>query len=77
MNTAIYEKSTLTLELPQVLEKIANYAVSDGAKALILATRPYTYLDDIRMKMQEITDALALMRSRAAPKRPPWRGRRR
>ena len=67
MSQTLYEKSTLTLELPQVLEKIAAYAVSDGAKAMLLAMRPYTYLDDIRAKMREITDALALMRTRSAP----------
>lgn len=67
MAQTIYEKSVSTLELPQVLEKIAAYAVSDGGKALILSIKPYLYLDDIRDKMQEITDALALMHARSSP----------
>lgn len=67
MSQSIYEKSIYTLELPQVLEKIAAYAVSDGAKELVTKIRPYTYLEDIHQKMHEITDALALMRSRSAP----------
>ena len=40
MAQTIYEKSILTLELPQVLEKIAAYAVSDGAKEIILNIKP-------------------------------------
>lgn len=63
----IYEKSILTLELPAVLEKIAQYAVSDGAKERIRAIRPYRYLEDIRISLGEITDALRLMASRSAP----------
>ncbi len=48
--STIYEKSILTLELPAVLEKIAQYAVSDGAKERIRAIRPYRYLEDIRIR---------------------------
>ncbi len=65
--SGLYEKSILTLELPVVLEKIAQYAVSDGAKERIRAIRPYRYLEDIRLSLGEITDALRLMASRSAP----------
>ena len=62
--SSLYEKSILTLELPAVLEKIAQYAVSEGAKERIRAIRPYRYLEDIRISLAEITDALRLMASR-------------
>ncbi len=65
--STIYEKSILTLELPVVLEKIAQYAVSDGAKERIRAVRPYRYLEDIRKDLGEITDAQRLMSARSAP----------
>lgn len=65
--SSLYEKSILTLELPAVLEKIAQYAVSEGAKERIRAIRPYRYLEDIRISLAEITDALRLMASRSAP----------
>ena len=65
--SSLYEKSILTLELPAVLEKIAQYAVSDGAKERIRSIRPYRYLEDIRISLGEITDALRLMASRSAP----------
>ena len=65
--SSLYEKSILTLELPAVLEKIAQYAVSEGAKERIRAIRPYRYLEDIRISLTEITDALRLMASRSAP----------
>lgn len=65
--SSLYEKSILTLELPAVLEKIAQYAVSEGAKERIHAIRPYRYLEDIRISLAEITDALRLMASRSAP----------
>ena len=65
--STIYEKSVLTLELPIVLEKIAQYAVSDGAKERILAIHPYRYLEDIRRDLGEISDAQRLMAARSAP----------
>ncbi|MBE6934917.1 MAG: endonuclease MutS2 [Ruminococcaceae bacterium] len=65
--STIYEKSILTLELPQVLEKIAQYAVSEGAKERVRAAKPYRYLEDIRISLTEITDAQRLMSARSAP----------
>lgn len=65
MNTK--EKSLKTLELPQVLEKVASHAVSEGAKDIIRSLTPLEFIDDVRERLAECTDALRLMSSRSAP----------
>ncbi len=65
MNTK--EKSLKILELPIVLEKVASYAVSDGAKDIINSLVPLEFIDDVRERLKECTDALRLMSSRSAP----------
>lgn len=65
MNTK--EKSLKTLELPAVLEKVASHAVSEGAKNIIRSLTPLEFIDDVRERLAECTDALRLMNARSAP----------
>jgi len=61
------EKSLKTLELPAVLEKVAAHAVSEGAKNIIRSLTPLEFIDDVRERLAECTDALRLMNARSAP----------
>ena len=63
----IYEKSIQTLELPQVLEQLAEFAVSDAAKESCRALTPLPHINDMRRDMRETQDALSLMATRPAP----------
>ena len=43
----LFDKSIRTLELPRVLQLLADQAVSEEAKALALAVRPETDYEDV------------------------------
>ena len=63
----IYEKSIQTLVLPRVLEQLAEYAVSEDAKARCRDLKPLPHIEDMRRDMQETQDALTLMATRPSP----------
>jgi len=54
--TELFEKSTRVLELPQLLQKLADKAVSEAAKARALSLKPCTDVDDVA-RLQDETDA--------------------
>ncbi|MBE6931020.1 MAG: endonuclease MutS2 [Ruminococcaceae bacterium] len=63
----LFEKSVITLELPRVLEKLCEYAASEGAKEILAKLAPLPHIDDMRRSMKETDDAISLMGTRAAP----------
>ncbi len=52
--TDLFEKSIQTLELPKVLERLAEQAVTEEGKERCLALRPLTY-----RKLIEFTSSVA------------------
>ncbi|MCD8147620.1 MAG: endonuclease MutS2, partial [Clostridiales bacterium] len=59
--TDLYEKSIHTLELPRVLELLAEQAVSDGAKERCLALRPSGEEVEVLRRQAETTAARDMM----------------
>ena len=57
----LYEKSQQTLELPSVLELLADQAVSDGAKAAALSLKPSDDIIQVEKRLNETTDAQEMM----------------
>ena len=49
----LFDKSIRTLELPRVLQLLADQAVSEEAKALALAVRPETDYEDVLRLLEE------------------------
>ncbi len=66
MNT-LYEKSIRTLELPRVLEMLAEEAVSEPAKEQALALRPAENIYDAKDWMAETTAAARLIAIKGSP----------
>ena len=62
-----YEKSLLTLELPAVLQMLADEAVSDSAKERALALGPTSDEATLRHRMEETTSAKNMMVVRGSP----------
>jgi len=56
----LFEKSIRTLELPRVLELLADQAVSDEAKRRALTLRPQTEPEEV-LRLQDQTDAARAM----------------
>ena len=54
--TELFEKSIRVLELPQLLERLSQKAVSEAAKERALRLTPSTDADDVR-RLQDETDA--------------------
>ena len=63
----LFEKSIQILELPRVLERLAEQAVTEEGKERCLALRPYTDADDVRRRLAETTAAVNLMTLRGSP----------
>lgn len=63
----LYEKSIQTLELPRVLELLAEQAVSEAAKARARNLRPSDEAGDIRRRQAETGAAKHLIGLRGAP----------
>ncbi len=61
------EKSIHTLELPRVLEQLAEHAVSTEAKRRALELRPETDIDTVSRMLLETTDAKRLIGMFGAP----------
>ena len=65
--TDLFEKSIHTLELPRVLEKLAEQAVTEEGKTRCLALRPLTDADDVRRLQAETTAAVNMTALRGSP----------
>ncbi len=61
------EKSQQILELPSVLEMLAEECVSDGAKDAARALRPSADIETVRVLQKETTDAKAMMVLNGSP----------
>ena len=51
----LFEKSIQILELPQVLERLAEQAATEEGKQRCRDLRPYTDADDVRRRLAETT----------------------
>ena len=65
--TDLFEKSIHTLELPRVLEKLAEQAVTEEGKDRCLALRPLTDVDDVQRALDETTAAVNMTALRGSP----------
>ena len=65
--TDLFEKSIQTLELPRVLEKLAEQAVTAEGKDRCLALRPFTDADDVQRALDETTAAVNMTALRGSP----------
>ena len=62
-----YETSCSTLELPAILEQLAQQAVSASAKERALALAPSTDTAEVKKRLAETSAARAMMVSRGSP----------
>ena len=65
--TELFEKSIRVLELPQLLERLSQKAVSEAAKEHALRLTPSTDADDVRRLQDETDAARALIGLRGSP----------
>ena len=65
--TDLFEKSIQTLELPRVLERLAEQAVTEEGKEQALRQRPLTDADDVQRRLEETTAAVGMMTLRGTP----------
>ena len=65
--TDLFEKSIHTLELPRVLEKLAEQAVTEEGKERCMALRPLTDADDVQRLQAETTAAVNMTALRGSP----------
>ena len=63
----LYEKSLKTIELPAVLELLAEKCSSDGARDAALALRPSTDAARVRALLAETTDARRMVETKGGP----------
>ena len=63
----LYEKSLKTIELPAVLEMLAEKCSSDGAKEAALALRPSVEPAEVRRLLAETTDARRMVETKGGP----------
>ena len=65
--TDLFEKSIQTLELPRVLERLAEQAVTAEGKERCAALRPLADADDVKRRLAETTAAVELMTLSGTP----------
>ena len=65
--TDLFEKSIQTLELPQVLELLAQQAVTGEGKERSATLRPMTDGDDVRRAQEETSAAVTMLTLRGTP----------
>ena len=65
--TELFEKSVRVLELPQLLERLSQKAVSAAAKERALHLVPLTDVSDVRRAQDETDTARALIGLRGSP----------
>ena len=63
----LFEKSIKTLELPRVLELLADCAATEEGKEKCLSLRPMTDRDDVERAQQETTAAVKMLVLRGTP----------
>ena len=63
----LFEKSIQTLELPRVLELLADCAATEEGKEKCLSLRPMTDWDDVERAQQETTAAVKMLVLRGTP----------
>ena len=63
----LYEKSQSILELPAVLEMLAYFAVSDGAKEQARKLSPARDIHEMRGRLAETTSAKTLITKNGSP----------
>ena len=64
---ALYEKSLKTIELPAVLDMLAEKATSNGAKEAARALRPSGDPNQVRERLAETTDAKLMVETKGSP----------
>ena len=67
MKDQLFEKSILTLELPQVLELLSAEAATDEGKERAMSLRPFTHPEDVRRALEETSAAVDMVSLRGAP----------
>ena len=65
--TDLFEKSIQTLELPKVLERLAEQAVTEEGKERCRALRPLTDADDVQRALDETSAAVQMTALRGSP----------
>ena len=65
--TDLFEKSIQTLELPRVLELLADQAATREGKERALALRPMTDRDDVQRAQEETSAAVKMLTLRGTP----------
>ena len=65
--TNLFEKSMVTLELPQILEQLAACAVTQEGKDRALALRPMCDQDDVQRAQEETSAAVKMLVMRGSP----------
>ena len=63
----LFDKSIRTLELPRVLERLADQTVTEEGKERCLALRPMTDRDDVQRALDETTAAVNMTTLRGSP----------
>jgi DNA mismatch repair protein MutS2 len=61
------DKSLITLELPQVLESLASFAVSEEAKECCLNLRPAISIEEAKLRQAQTSAARAMTEERGTP----------
>ena len=64
---SIFEKSLNTLELPEVLKKLANEAVSETAKELCLSLKPSCSAEEVQHNLEQTNSAYRMIVSHGSP----------
>ncbi|MFI3249997.1 MAG: endonuclease MutS2 [Eubacteriales bacterium] len=65
--TPLFQKSIKTLELPKVLDKLANLAVTDEGRERARGMLPFLYQDEVNHAQDETEAAIALILQRGSP----------
>ncbi len=65
--TDLFEKSIRTLELPRVLEMLADQAVTEEGKERCLALRPSADADEVQRRLQETSAAFRMLTVKGSP----------
>ena len=63
----LYQKSLNILELPTVLARLANEAVSEGARERAMALRPVDNAWEVQSLLKETADASKLIAYKGTP----------
>ena len=62
-----FERSCKTLELDKVLEKVAEYAATEGARERISALRPSVSIEKIKEMQKQVSEAKLYVETKGTP----------